>query len=229
MKRGFTLIELLVVIAIIGILAALLFPVFASAKRAAKTTKTVSNLSQLGKSIALYASDADDRPPMVTEGRFGVDLYDGWIRNRSFQSYAAGSFEPQNGSLFPYVKSKDVYRSELDRDAQRSGNSFAMNGCLSEWPPTARRVILRSLTANQNPSQMMLLAEETLGDGSGGGTNDGFFHPLVDVLAENHSGKTAMVFVDGHAGTVYANGNYMKYVDASETPCWPADPFSSGN
>lgn len=227
MKRAFTLIELLVVIAIIAILAALLFPVFASAKRAAKTTKTVSNLSQLGKSIALYAADADDRPPMVTEGRNGVDLFDGWIRNRSFQSYAAGSFEPQNGSLFPYVKSADVYRSELDRDALRSGNSFAMNGCLSQWPPVPQRVILRPFTDNPNPSQMMLLAEETLGDGSGGGTNDGFFHPLVDVLATNHAGKTAMVFVDGHAGTVYADGNYPKYVDASETPCWPSDPFQS--
>lgn len=63
-KRAFTLIELLTVIAIIAILAALLFPVFASAKQQAKKAVAISNVSQMGKSLFLYAADADDHPPV---------------------------------------------------------------------------------------------------------------------------------------------------------------------
>jgi len=63
-KRGFTLIELLVVIAIIAILAAILFPVFAQAKEAAKRTSCMSNSNQLGKAVAMYQGDNDDRVPL---------------------------------------------------------------------------------------------------------------------------------------------------------------------
>ena len=68
MKRAFTLIELLVVIAIIGVLAAILFPVFARAKESAKKTTCLSNMKQLGTAFGLYASDADDMVPAMTEG-----------------------------------------------------------------------------------------------------------------------------------------------------------------
>lgn len=63
--RAFTLIELLVVIAIIAILAAILFPVFAQAKKAAKITNIVSNEKQIGTSLAIYMTDADDAVPIL--------------------------------------------------------------------------------------------------------------------------------------------------------------------
>lgn len=64
-RKAFSLIELLVVIAIVAILAAILFPVFAQAKIAAKKTADLSNLKQIGLALMLYATDNDDRIPMV--------------------------------------------------------------------------------------------------------------------------------------------------------------------
>jgi prepilin-type N-terminal cleavage/methylation domain-containing protein/prepilin-type processing-associated H-X9-DG protein len=67
-NRAFTLIELLVVIAIIAILAAILFPVFAQAREQARKTSCLSNLNQMGKSVAMYVQDYDERFPMVYGG-----------------------------------------------------------------------------------------------------------------------------------------------------------------
>ncbi len=78
MKKAFTLIELLVVIAIIAILAAILFPVFAQAKDSAKDTTALSNVKQMGTSMLLYSTDADDLfPPMVTANSSGWDTWQG--------------------------------------------------------------------------------------------------------------------------------------------------------
>ena len=67
-RKAFTLIELLVVIAIIAILAAILFPVFAQAKASAKRTAELSNVKNLSTAMFLYAGDADDCVPPVTQG-----------------------------------------------------------------------------------------------------------------------------------------------------------------
>jgi prepilin-type N-terminal cleavage/methylation domain-containing protein len=65
-RKAFTLIELLVVIAIIAILAAILFPVFAKAKEAAKRATCSSNNAQIGKAVAMYMGENDDRVPPRT-------------------------------------------------------------------------------------------------------------------------------------------------------------------
>lgn len=101
MKNAFTLIELLVVIAIIAILAAILFPVFAQAKLAAKNTQDLSNMRQLGVATKLYLADFDDTMPI----------------------YYAYNSVPRSGQtghkgieveLFPYTKSKEIFRSPFD-------------------------------------------------------------------------------------------------------------------
>ena len=100
--RAFTLIELLVVIAIIAILAAILFPVFAQAKLAAKKTADLSNQKQIITCMMLYANDNDDRTAKthhdLAAGETITDLYT-W-------------YQP----LFPYVKSRDVFRNPAVSD-----------------------------------------------------------------------------------------------------------------
>ncbi len=64
-RGGFTLIELLVVIAIIAILAAMLFPVFSRARAKARQAACAANLKQIGLAVQMYASDWDERMPLI--------------------------------------------------------------------------------------------------------------------------------------------------------------------
>ncbi len=218
MRRAFTLIELLVVIAIIAILAALLFPVFARAKGAAKTSATISNLKQLGAAFALYEGDSDDVLPQSTEGFDGANREGGWTFYTQFGNDAAGRFDPARGSLYPYVKSVEIFKSPLDRDAPASRLSFAFNGCL--LVPPFRYGINPSIAATAviAPADQMLLGEE--GVNGDRGTNDGFFHPNWDAFSHWHAGGTAILFVDTHAKVRRARDGFMQIVHGGTTPCW---------
>ncbi len=66
-RRGVTLVEVLIVVAVILIIAAITFPVFSRAKESAKATACLGNLAQIGKALAIYAIDHDNRfPPYNT-------------------------------------------------------------------------------------------------------------------------------------------------------------------
>ena len=219
---GFTLIELLVVIAIIGILAALLFPVFARAKAAAQSATSISNVRQLVMASLMYAESSDDRLPLVTEGPFSEGLAGGYTMVLEFGQGGSGRFDPAQGSLYPYVKSGGIYGSAADPTVRESRQSFAMNGCLAEFPPQRGILANRALTTTEQPSRQFMFGEELCGRE---GTNDGFFHPLYDELATWHNNRNAMAFVDGHAKLTLVEGRYPEVVDASDTPCWPSDPW----
>jgi prepilin-type N-terminal cleavage/methylation domain-containing protein/prepilin-type processing-associated H-X9-DG protein len=219
---GFTLLELLVVIAIIALLAALLFPVFARAKQQAKTTTTISNLAQLGKAMFLYTADHDDVWPMMSEGWPGLGVTGGWMVYDEYLGDDSGKFRPEQGSLYPYVRNDRVYASEMDVSFGRSGNSFAMNGCLAAFPPTPGLMASQPTTQCPSPAQMFLLSEERTSEG---GTNDGFFHPLVDTLAAWHNSRTAFVFADGHAAVKRPSEGHDEKVHGGPDPCWPYEPL----
>ncbi len=226
--RAFTLIELLVVIAIIAILAGLLFPVFARAKAAAKTITTVSNTHQLGEAIAIYSSDNDDRFPGAVDGSAGAGQLGGWVFYDVFGSTEAGHFDVSKGSVYTYTKSQNVYKSPNDADANKSGLSFAINGCL-DAPRVGSSLLLvpRSTTEITDPSAMMMLGEEgsegtmIFGDQHQRGTNDGFFNPDVDHFSEWHAGGTALVFVDSHAKVTKARDRFTQVLWGGTVNCWP--------
>ncbi len=145
-RKGFTLIELLVVIAIIAILAAILFPVFGRARENARRASCVSNTKQIALGFIQYYQDYDERFPLNK----GTD---------------ADGAHWANGSLQPYLKSKQILRCPSDSSpewnvatslAGASGykrvTSYGLNGMLmlntdieSITDPTAKATALAAL------------------------------------------------------------------------------------
>lgn len=201
--RAFTLIELLVVIAVIAILAALLFPVFAKAREKARQASCASNMRQLALAFTQYTQDNDELMPGLTDGDGGAGVAGGWMFTRTFQTETVPAiFDPTQGSLYPYVKSKGVYVCPDDGKGQSSGESYAVNSCtatdLSPLEPHAGK----SLAAFDAPAAMMLLAEEDSDykpDHLTGSTNDAYFSLYWDDgISVRHTGGSNVTFVDGH-------------------------------
>lgn len=229
LRRGFTLIELLVVIAIIAILAAILFPVFVQAKAAAKNTNCVSNGRQIGLSVKLYLTDADDMMPIF---------------------YAYNSLPPGNqighkGTeviLLPYCKDQRVFKSPWDtgsavqiRDVpgtqsywEAYGSSYRFTQCLfsivkdessqnNNLYPFDRPT---SETSLQYPSESRIIRSEMfpffdkskdLGCGKYGYDCD----PPYNYYKQWSATGGTIIFADGHAKFITGSGQYdSQVVDA---------------
>ena len=153
MKRAFTLIELLVVIAIIAILAAILFPVFAQAKEAAKKTACINNLKQLATAVLMYQNDSDDTLPNATYGPPGANADGGWMFYGRFPAYTrttGNPFVPAKGSLYPYVKSGEVFVCPSDSIARES-----------KVPSTAAKMSRARTTLSSSRRSMRAMASST--------------------------------------------------------------------
>ncbi len=225
MKRtAFTLIELLVVIAIIAILAAILFPVFAQAKEAAKKAACLSNHKQLNTAEQLYLNDNDDSFPNATFAPMGAAQTGGWIYYETFPANQGKSgvdgYDATKGSLFPYVKSKDVFTCGSDSQGKSSGNSYAMNGCIFQIQ-TFGFGVGRNASYFEESSSWILIGEEAWAEDEGNidasflsttSTPDGFMLYPIKLVSTRHTGGSNASFVDGHAKYYRAEAIFAKYL-----------------
>jgi prepilin-type N-terminal cleavage/methylation domain-containing protein/prepilin-type processing-associated H-X9-DG protein len=195
-RRGFTLIELLVVISIIAILAAILFPVFAQAREAARKAQCSSNLRQLGMAIRAYCQDYDEQLPATWDGAVGTggnSGLGGWMYFTNFLGPA--TFDPAQGSLFPYVKNTGIFQCATD--GARRGNTYSINSLLST--PTAITGYHAGVAdaALSQPASTFLLIEEH--EDQRATTDDGYFNVWIpNKLSPRHQGGALFLFCDGH-------------------------------
>jgi prepilin-type N-terminal cleavage/methylation domain-containing protein/prepilin-type processing-associated H-X9-DG protein len=152
-QNGFTLIELLVVIAIIAILASILFPVFARARENARRASCQSNMKQLGLGFLQYSQDYDERLPIGGGGTAALP---------NNKPYGWGM------QIFPYVKSKQVYKcpsdtTDISAAATTAGYTVisygannnmgttgtgALNGAIAGFTSTSKTVMLFEVAAS---------------------------------------------------------------------------------
>jgi prepilin-type N-terminal cleavage/methylation domain-containing protein/prepilin-type processing-associated H-X9-DG protein len=214
-SKAFTLIELLVVIAIIAILAAILFPVFSKAREKGRQTACVSNMKQIALAMIAYSEDYDGFLPCFWDNVAGEKQYGGWMFYNTFNQCYKNNFEPQKGSIYPYVKNEQIFICPSDSCGH--GCSYAINGALTPDPYGGSR-FHRGLHTSYitKPSTTFLLLEEQCPIGS---TDDAHFSPgypaTGNIPEKRHLDMSNFAFCDGHVKPLrreaLASGIYSFY------------------
>jgi prepilin-type N-terminal cleavage/methylation domain-containing protein/prepilin-type processing-associated H-X9-DG protein len=224
-KRGFTLIELLVVIAIIAILAAILFPVFARAREKARQTTCLNNVKQITLGILMYASDYDEKLPMLYDlgsPRQGIirttqpyvknwDIHDcpsadmtsntGYLGHRSY-GYNTKIITRAYGAKMALVQSpaSTVMLGDVCHDRNAPGRFHPPDRGPFRCDPDGSNCQVCGGTHNS-----------MFGDESSHGPVSGDDRPGFNFI-ERHNGTGNASFVDGHAKAMkhtelYADGD----------------------
>lgn len=132
-RGGFTLVELLVVIGIIAVLIAMLLPALQKAKEQANAVKCSNNMKQLMTAFLVFAHDNKGHLPGNRQESRVMRNQDAWKACFLFGTYDAGNnanyiHAPQNGTIYKYVKSMDVYRCpSLPGNYARVGSGHITN------------------------------------------------------------------------------------------------------
>ena len=234
-KEAFSLIELLVVIAIIGILASLLFPAITGARNRAQLAGCKGNLKNMANFAAAFESSAKFLPVttrLVDNGSGGqVHVnHDTWMweiysdtgvtcpsqRYRELVNGKPPKGYGTNPQIMPNIylgsNRSTVSLTDISRphevimmadsamiDSQRNGFSMSMAwyvGTGSTWG--------RESAAN-DPVHVNVIR-----------WNEGNWWGDDPLMPRRHDGEAAMVFADGHVGTIrdyseVKNRNYFAY------------------
>jgi len=246
---AFTLVELLVVLALIALLAAMLLPALARARAKAANLACLNNLKQLATCWQLYAADNGDLV-VPNNSIYGLDLNGPFVAGASWclgcARYDLAPTNIENGLLFTYNRSTDIYHCPADRSTVQdaSGNplpkrrdrSYNLSQSVNSYPelnPNLVKLVptFKKLTRIRNPNPTSCLvfideSEETLLDAEFGMPTDFYdgSRNWWDLPANRHSQGANLSFADGHAG-------HWKWAVPKVFRAWvqPASPGEMGD
>jgi len=240
---GFTLIELLVVIAIIAILAAILFPVFARARENARRASCQSNLKQIALGIMQYTQDYDEKYPLQVTGFGGASAsYANAVTqtdpNMPGYKFVTGTDSPNHGnyvswmdSIFPYVKSTQIFICPSGADLQTYG-SYGYSSCLSgAYGPNYKSgatYVPMSMAAVERPAEVMMLMDwDYLYNSIANPSTAGYMRNNQTRRIYPHLDGGNIAYVDGHVKWLNKQDGFYtgRYNGAAATwshPMWNA-------
>ena len=162
----------------------------------ARRTSCASNLRQLGLATVQYTQDYDERLPLAAVGTNGADK-GGWVYYSVFgQGTTNPVFDASKGSLFPYVKSTQVFVCPNDTIGQTSGASYAINSCALISGTAADGLVgSKSEAAFEETTKWMLYSEEKYYKDS---TDDAFQLINTNPFSDRHTDGSVIAFMDGH-------------------------------
>lgn len=220
----------MVVVAVIGIMAAILLPALNKAKEHGKATACRNNMKQIAMGFLMYADENEDFYPWpggqpdraITSRQYESDwCYGGQNTldpNLSSSWKVPGfGFNPECGSIFPYVLSQprmeydpdfkgtyDVYRCPSAGELGEALRvNYAANGYMDPGKPFGvnGRVPPRGLMASAvvEPSRKVLLINEA--------PTKNTLSPAIEPgnlnrQAQLHLGRANVAFIDGHLEAV---------------------------
>lgn len=189
-KCSFTLIELLVVIGIIAILAAMLLPAITKAREKGVSADCMNNTKQFTLALIMYENENKGYFPGVPGGDYGVNLENQWNYYTGYPVPEKGIFIPKKGTLYPYLKSEEVYLCKADHTPGK--NSYSLNSNADG----------AKITQVDEPSDTLIVLEEGHKNKTSkyNTSNDGYFAAAGgDRCAHRHTDGDIFGYMDGHA------------------------------
>ena len=246
--RALTLIELLVVIAIIAVLASLLMPVFSSVRQSGNRTHAMGNLRQLSAGMILYANEhhgvlpweGEDQP--TWESAALPENATAWYNAvpRALGTKGAGDFAAQPESFYTRKNLLFIPAAQYPGDKKnRLYFAVSMNSKLRSEDVAVESARLVNIG---QPARTVLLQESGLpGEkplpGQSAGAYDGRASSYAAQTVARYSGKSQLVFADGHVELLDAKdvvdprgqAFFPQIGDQGGKVLWTLDPTADAN